>query len=886
MTPKRTAQSGFFSPRFLTGFAFCAIGVLLALLVFARPNQLVETQNQSVGQQSIPTFVGIKSPEPSSVPAVGTIENMEGDGLIDLAALNIHPTSVPVFLHGSSKAPIPGGAAMSTGKAFLGMTHEVVNQNTTAAFGTLSSGWSPMESVQFYVNGVLAATFAANADGVFAVGISTGAGFGYVTIDHKGLTSGKETGGVVQVAPTGPYLPGVTGAPHAINTTASGHFYLYGWGYPPSTSTTVTLYRNGIFQGFVATNASGRFFATFTPANNGDTSAVYSADTGTTGSMAGVSLEERADAGTPPVGDQNAARVFFDRATLDSAVGGTVSLVGEGFQAGETVTISSCAAGSLPATADGAFNAFLAYAPGAGISQCVLTGGTSGRVARGTVLLHPNVTNLRGLIAAPGFVPAGGTVPILGHKLPPSDTGAIPLDTPTPTPTCPAAQNYNYTVTTGAYLAGTTDAGVHCDDCSAPVPFPFPVKIYDTTYMTALAGSNGELAFGTDFSMLGITCMPVDSATYTIGPLWVDQTTLPSHCATCGVFYATSGTAPNRTFVIEWRNIYFGFPFSPTPTLNYEVIFHEATTLTGTFDVSYNMVSSHTNGTDSALTVGVQKDNTTNFTEVGCDPTGTNPPAGVTAGARFIYTLGTCLSPTPTPTASPTPTATAPPPCGNYITTTGAGTIVPGTTDTGNHCDDCTTPVAFPFPVFLYGSSFNSALVSSNGNLQFTGHTSYFDTSCPLPDVNVGEAVFPYQDDLLTDQTSADCANFAGGCGVFTSTTGTTPNRQFNIEWRAAYVGRSGTANFEVRFYEGSSFFDVFYGATADNGSGEESGVQQSASSSAATTYSCLAPILTNGSKVTYSCAACAPNDYAITTTTCTIVPGTIDSGNPTDAGI
>src|SRR5437762_2654307 len=617
MTPKRAAQSGFFSPRFLTGFAFCAIGVLLALLVFARPNQLVERQNQSVGQQSIPTFVGIRSPEPSGVPAVGTIENMEGDGLIDLAALDIHPTSVPVFLHGSSKAPILAGAGMSSVKAFLSITHEVVNQNTPAAFGTLNSGWSPMESVQFYINGVLAATFAANADGVLAIGISTGEGFGYVTIDQKGLTSGKETGGVVQVAPTGPYLPGVTGAPHAINTAASGHFYLYGWGYPLSTSTTVTLYRNGIFQGFVATNASGRFFATFAAANNGDTSAVYSADTGTTGSMAGVSLEERADAGTPPVGDQNAARVFFDRATLDSAVGGTVSLVGEGFQAGESVTISSCAAGSLPATADGAFNAFLAYAPGAGISQCVLTGGTSGRVARGTVLLHPNVTNLRGLIAAPGFVPAGGTVPILGHKLPPSDTGAIPLDTPTPTPTCPAAQNYNYTVTTGAYLAGTTDAGVHCDDCSAPVPFPFPVKIYDTTYMTALAGSNGELAFGTDFSMLGITCMPVDSATYTIGPLWVDQTTLPSHCATCGVFYATSGTAPNRTFVIEWRNIYFGFPFATTPTLKYEVIFNEATALTGRFDVSYNLVSSHSGGTDSALTVGVQKDNTTNFTQVG-----------------------------------------------------------------------------------------------------------------------------------------------------------------------------------------------------------------------------------------------------------------------------
>ena len=114
----------------------------------------------------------------------------------------------------------------------------------------------------------------------------------------------------------------------------------------------------------------------------------------------------------------------------------------------------------------------------------------------------------------------------------------------------------------------TTNAGVNCNDCSTPVPFPFLVKIYDMTYTTARAGSNGELAFGTDFSSFNVTCMPVDSATYTIGPMWVDQTTETSRCPTCGVFYGTFGTAPNRTFVIEWRNIYFGFPFPTTPTLN------------------------------------------------------------------------------------------------------------------------------------------------------------------------------------------------------------------------------------------------------------------------------------------------------------------------------
>ena len=158
---------------------------------------------------------------------------------------------------------------------------------------------------------------------------------------------------------------------------------------------------------------------------------------------------------------------------------------------------------------------------------------------------------------------------------------------------------YNYTVTTGSYLAGTTSLGINCDDCSLPVTFPFPVKIYDTTYTSAQAGSNGELGFGTDYAGFGITCLPNSIATYTIGPMWVDQYPVTSTCPTCGVFYATFGTAPNRTFVIEWRDAYY--PGNATPNLNYEVIFNEATALTGRFDVYYNLVTSHAGGTDSAL---------------------------------------------------------------------------------------------------------------------------------------------------------------------------------------------------------------------------------------------------------------------------------------------
>src|SRR6476659_1449122 len=64
-------------------------------------------------------------------------------------------------------------------------------------------------------------------------------------------------------------------------------------------------------------------------------------------------------------------------------------------------------------------------------------------------------------------------------------------------------------------------------------------------------------------------------------------------------------------------------------------------------------------------------------------------------------------SPTPTPTASPTPTATPTPtptpiPCAGLTISQISGTIVPGTTDTGNHCDDCVTTIALPFPFTLY----------------------------------------------------------------------------------------------------------------------------------------------------------------------------------------
>ena len=60
------------------------------------------------------------------------------------------------------------------------------------------------------------------------------------------------------------------------------------------------------------------------------------------------------------------------------------------------------------------------------------------------------------------------------------------------------------------------------------------------------------------------------------------------------------------------------------------------------------------------------------------------------------------------------------PPQNHYDIAQIGGSIVPGSTDTGNHGDDVTTTVPLPFSYSVYDQTFNSITVSSNGNAQFT----------------------------------------------------------------------------------------------------------------------------------------------------------------------
>ena len=173
----------------------------------------------------------------------------------------------------------------------------------------------------------------------------------------------------------------------------------------------------------------------------------------------------------------------------------------------------------------------------------------------------------------------------------------------------------------------------------------------------------------------------------------------------------------------------------------------------------------------------------------------------------------------PEPTPSPCP-------INQYSITPGTDTIVPGDTDIGIHCDDCETLITLPFCFQLYDQTFSSVNVSSNGRLdfvlthEFKETLGYAATCLPAPpdgvDGSYDFAIFGLWQDQQTDFGLSGCASFPGGtCGVFTSVSGSAPNRIFNIEWRTVlYCNNMAKQNYEIRLYENDPLkkFEVIIG--------------------------------------------------------------------------
>jgi subtilisin-like proprotein convertase family protein len=150
-------------------------------------------------------------------------------------------------------------------------------------------------------------------------------------------------------------------------------------------------------------------------------------------------------------------------------------------------------------------------------------------------------------------------IPVLGGALPtstPTSTAQPPTRTPTPTATttCPnASGGYCRTDTeTRTWIAGTTNQSITSDDTTKNVALPFTFTFAGTGYTSVNISSNGNIHFATASNAYNNVAIPnTANPNAMIAAYWDDLDPGIGGAIYTGV----SGAAPNRIFVIEWRDV-------------------------------------------------------------------------------------------------------------------------------------------------------------------------------------------------------------------------------------------------------------------------------------------------------------------------------------------
>ena len=134
---------------------------------------------------------------------------------------------------------------------------------------------------------------------------------------------------------------------------------------------------------------------------------------------------------------------------------------------------------------------------------------------------------------------------------------------------------------------------------------------------------------------------------------------------------------------------------------------------------------------------------------------------------------------------------------------------MPGTTDIGNHGDDHSNHRRTALLLHLVRPDVSTASICRLTAMRSLrpGHRLY---QC-LPAAVARPTTTPSSHTGTTgDNLDVDRLRIVR---IFTSITGSAPNRIFNIEWRALYfAGTLALPTYELRLYEGQTRFDVIYG--------------------------------------------------------------------------
>ena len=256
-------------------------------------------------------------------------------------------------------------------------------------------------------------------------------------------------------------------------------------------------------------------------------------------------------------------------------------------------------------------------------------------------------------------------------------------------------------------IAGATAFGTTCDDCvTGQIPIPFPFNFYGNVYNSCVIQSNGIVGFGA-FTYTGFSSFAIPSGgnpnNYIAG-LFADIDIRYGGTIT----YATTGTAPNRRFVVSYDNVvpYNSGTSAGTGTASFQIILNE----NGSFNTVISQYSANWYATTSgALATQGAEDitgtyafvvpgrNSTDWPGIGpgaTDCTTFNPSPCVFVNWKIgAAIVSTSANYTVNPTVNTTYTATWN--CGGNICTDNVLVSINGPTISQNsvtNSTDCTTP--------------------------------------------------------------------------------------------------------------------------------------------------------------------------------------------------
>jgi subtilisin-like proprotein convertase family protein len=274
-----------------------------------------------------------------------------------------------------------------------------------------------------------------------------------------------------------------------------------------------------------------------------------------------------------------------------------------------------------------------------------------------------------------------------------------------------SVNNYTFAETSSAYTAisGGTVSTATGDDGTQNLAIGFPFVFGGTAYPNVVITTNGALKLAADGSVtFGSSWVNGLSNTLgfpLIGVIWDDHNQSGGN-----VVYQLSGSAPNRTFSVEWQNIHIGGGGSSSnPTGTFRVTLFETTNV---IQMQYGTINGYT-----SVSASIGLNDLTNFLSV--TPGTPATVSSATANNNISNGTGIVSGTTYTFTPPPLPAVDAGP----------TGIVVPATVCTNN------TPVTVQVVVKNLGSApLNFATNPLSVTVNVTGAT----TATLTANVNTG----------------------------------------------------------------------------------------------------------------------------------------------------